>query len=266
MKKRIDIEKLLKWAYCEELPKAASGGGNGLAGASSWLMVEGYGQLMTQVDDNRYGVVPDFAVADGEPRADAVKVHAAVCDLDAIELDLPCDWNPMPEIEEHGKHCKSVLDAARFGIANARRRPVDIVRKHAILGGCPETEGEVPTLEVARNEYGHPIWFQMRIEHALDDKGNPVEHKWETADGWNRNTKAPKAGAYQKFFFDPDPIPVIISRGEYQIWHCCLGILAEELKEKLELWEVMGTERAVCPWQFEASRAPVILPDLKFFS
>ncbi|MCX2722599.1 hypothetical protein [Roseibium salinum] len=263
MKKRIDIEKLLKWAYCDELPKAGAGQGGALLSRSAWSMVEGFGQLLTSVDDNEYGVVPDFGPMDGDPHPDAIKVHAAVCELNALELDLPEGWNPMPEIARHEKHCKIVLDAARFGIANARRRPVDLVRRHAILGGCPDTDGEVPELKPLCNANGQPIWFQMRIEHALDENGEPVEHKWETEDGWNRNTKAPKAGAYQKFYFDPDPTEVIIARGEYQIWRSALSFVVEELRGKLEKWDVVSSDRPACPWENQEWRGPVVLPDLR---
>ncbi|MEO1110559.1 MAG: hypothetical protein AAFX90_21860, partial [Pseudomonadota bacterium] len=69
MKKQIDIEKLLKWAYCEELPKGGAHGG-GAVSYSSWCAVAGLAELGTLIDDNSYGVVPDLT-SSGEPDPDA---------------------------------------------------------------------------------------------------------------------------------------------------------------------------------------------------
>jgi len=262
MKKRIDIEKLLKWAYCEELPKGG-GSGAGMRASSAWASVESFMQLLTRVDDNEYGVVPTLSLEDGEPHEDALAVHAAVCALDELQLDFPADWNPMPEIEDFPE-CRQVLEAARFGIVNRRRSAADVVKRHAILGGCPDWAGEAPTREVVRNAHGEPVWFQMRVVQSLDEEGRPVEFRNETEDGWNRNTKAPKAGAYQKFVLKPDPTDIIISRGEYQIWRACLVMLVEDLRETLTSWTVTGMVRPACPWEGEGARGPLVYPDLRF--
>ena len=263
MKKRIDIEKLLKWAYCDELPK----GGNSSSGraGSAWASIESFMQLLTKIDDNEYGVVPTLSPLDGDPHDDALRVHEAVCDLDMLHIDFPLDWNPIPEIADFPE-CDHVLSAARFGIGCRRKTAAELVRKHAILGGCPDWEGDVPTREVVRNGNGAPIWYQMRITHSLDESGKAVEFRSETEDGWNRNTKAPKVGAYQKFILKPDPTGLIISRGEYQIWRSCLDILTEELAEKLTSWELTPSPRTACPWEGEGWHGPRILNDLRFYS
>lgn len=262
MKKRIDIEKLLKWAFCEELPKGGAGSSS-MRAASAWASVESFMQLLTRIDDNEYGVVPTLGLEDGEPHEDALAVHAAVSALDGLDLDFPEGWNPMPEIQEFPE-CRQVLEAARFGIVNRRRSAADVVKRHAILGGCPDWEGEVPKREVVRNAHGEPNWFMMRVVQSLDEEGRPVEFRNETEDGWNRNTKAPKAGAYQKFDLKPDPTDIIISRGEYQIWRASLGLLVEDLRETLTLWDLAESLRPACPWEAEGWRDPVILRDLRF--
>lgn len=222
-------------------------------------------QLLTKVDDNEYGVVPTLSPFDGEPHEDALAVHAAVCGLDGLQLDFPDDWNPMPEIADFPE-CRQALEVARFGIVNRHRTAAELVKRHAILGGCPDWEGETPVREVVRNGNGEPIWFQMRVVQSLGADGLPVEFRSETQDGWNRNTKAPKSGAYQKFVLKPDPAEIIIARGEYQIWRECLVLLIEELRKTLTSWALEETMRPPCPWEGEGWRGPVILPDLRFFS
>lgn len=264
MKKRIDIEKLLKWAYCEELPKALPDDfGKGTGERSAWQSIETYAQLLTRVDDNRYGVVSTLAAMDAEPHGDAVKVYEAVRALDDLRLTFPEGWNPMPEIDGHGAETERALVAARWGIANSRRTPSEIVQKHAILGGCPDWQGEVPAIKPVCNGDGRPVWFLTRVVNMLDEAGNPAEFRSETEDGWNRNTKAPKAGAYQRFRFDPDPTPTIMDRGTYQIWRRCLTLLVEKLAETLDQWRVEGPFRADCPWEGESGHGQAILPDLK---
>ncbi|MCK7611978.1 hypothetical protein [Roseibium sediminicola] len=258
MKKRIDIEKLLKWAYCEELPKGGSGGA-GMRAASAWASVESFMQLLTKVDDNEYGVVPTLSPFDGEPHEDALKVHAAVNALDQLELDFPENWNPMPCIEEHPEECASVMSQVRFGLRQRKRSASDIVRRHAILGGCPDWHGETPVLVARKNRNGQDAWFRMIVQQGSDPEGHPVEYRHETEDGWCRVQKAPKRGAYRKFHFDPDPVPCMIARGEYQIWCSCLAELVENLSENMELWHLNESNMEHCPWEPGAARAPRIL-------
>ncbi|WP_420415109.1 hypothetical protein [Roseibium sp.] len=257
MKQKICIEKLLKWAYCEELPKAGFEPGGAVR--SGWASIETFAQLLTKIDDNEYGVVPSLNVNDGDPHEDALRVHAAVCGLSDRVVDFPDGWNPMPEIGIHEKHCAMALSAARFGIKNANRQPFDLIRRHAILGGCPGWEGEVPELKTAKTRKGTDAWFRMRVDHSTDAFGRPVERKFETEDGWCYVRKAPKIGAYRKFFFDPDPVSVLIGRGEYQMWWSHLVKLAENLSGQLEKWDVQPSPRVAIPWETGAPEPARIL-------
>lgn len=246
--KRMTVEQLLKWAFCEELPKAGSGG-SGEAVRSAWVSIESFVQLLTKVDDNRYGVVPLLDSEAGDPHPDALIVFDAVAGLEKYSACIPHDWNPMPEIMAYPKQAELCLRAARFGIENANSSIFNLVRKHAILGGVPEWEGDVPELVPVCNESGQPIWFQMRMEQALDENGQPIERKFETADGWNRNTKAPKAGAYQKHYLDPDPVMTLIGRGEYLIWRSAMETIGMEVAGRLRDHAVIQCDRPWSPWE-----------------
>lgn len=262
MKKRIDIEKLLKWAYCEELPKAfPDKWGQGMGARSAWQSMETYAQLLTRVDENRYGVVPILSELEGEPHADALKVHAAVRSLGIAEICLPDGWHPMPEIAKYEAECKVALQAAFFGIKMVR--PAELVQKHAILGGCPDWRGEAPEIISIKNRNGQDIWFRMTVQQGTDADGYPVEYRHESEDGWCRVQKAPKRGAYRKFRFDPDPVPSMISRGEYVIWRSCLIELVEKLQENMELWQLEAVTKPLYPWDEGGAYEPRVLEALE---
>ena len=73
--KRMEIEALLKWAYCEELPKADAEMKGAEHVPSGWSAVSTYAQLLTVIDDNRYGVLPALSIEPGDPHPEAIAVH-----------------------------------------------------------------------------------------------------------------------------------------------------------------------------------------------
>lgn len=274
MKKKIDIEALLKWTYCEELPKDGARSG-GLAQKSSWGAVSAYGELLTSIDDNRYGVVPFLDTVDGDPHPDALAVHAAVMALDDLPLDFPDDWNPMPELAQFGHHGLTAVRAAlnkmmsvdEIGEWRLKRPLSNLVRRHALLGVVAEGEGMVPVLETVKGPDGGPLWFRETVDHWTDAFGVPRASRFEMADGWDAKRKRPKRGAYQKHALVPDPVPLLAERYEYQLWRASLDILTDELAGPLDAHEIIGTIRPVAPWsacQCEAMpRQSAILRDLK---
>ena len=68
MRKTIDIEKLVTWAYRDELPKAVGGSGGIASIRSGYESITQYGELLTMIDrTNVYGMVPAFAADDDGP-------------------------------------------------------------------------------------------------------------------------------------------------------------------------------------------------------
>ncbi|WP_029065612.1 hypothetical protein [Labrenzia sp. DG1229] len=275
MKKRINIEKLLKWAYCEELPKGEASGRDGPF--SSWDAVTSIGELGAWIDENRYGVVPDLMSA-GEPDPDAITVHATVATLDSCTFDLPDDWNPMPELLQFDDLATLALSAAKKklfltqsnGRMSWRRPPSQLIRQHAILGGAPDGYGDVPEREPLRGPNGGELWFRMRkqVIDTLDGKGR--EFSYEADDGWDLKRKVPKRGAYRKFHLVPDPVNALVARQEYVLWLECLNALAVRLTRTLSGFGIEKSARPVMPWRCSQrslqARQHAVLPDLKFFS
>lgn len=75
--REIEIERLLHWAYRDELPKRGIGDV-----ANDWERVSRYGELLTVIDDE-----PGFPVIMGPPHPDALTIERAVQGLHA-ELQL----------------------------------------------------------------------------------------------------------------------------------------------------------------------------------
>lgn len=291
----IDIEALVRWAYRDELPKAASVAGEGLAFGfrSGWGGVERYGELLAVVQEpdirNRYGLVPDFT-ATGEPHPDAVAVHEAVEALATLEFVQPEGWNPLSDMGDLGIDGPAAVArglarllvvedargadvalsrdlrsaAVKDGVARGqrlvlRRSPARLVIRQAILGGCPPWEAEAPERCVVM-EYGKPKWFR-RVVQVSDGAFGPASHEMEV-DGFDAKRRRPFPDAYQRFILDPDPADAVHARAEYEIWIAALGVLVEDLAGQLHAHAPTPPTRATRPWERDVN-AGRILPSLR---
>jgi hypothetical protein len=269
MKRTMDIEAVLRWAYREELPKAVDTGRDRPASVRpGWDAVESYAQLLTIIDCNRYGVLPNLAEP-GAPHPDAIAVWQAVRDLDGFEIVVPDDWAPMadigaldgeaPALAQQALARATVMDAAGRRRLKGQSR---LVEKHALLGGCPAWEMDVPEKKVVRQaKTGQPAWFLDRIIYDEILDGGYVE-RTVTVDGFNQTRRRPYPGAYQRTYLDPDPVPALVGRIEYEVWHAALGVLVNELDGALETVVVTAADRPLRPWDGEARAARRLLPSL----
>jgi hypothetical protein len=269
-RKKIGIEALLRWAYREELPRASAAPlvmGIGLPAASYGLV--GIAEYLTPIDAGM-GVNPFGVVAmpsERGPHQDAVTIAEAVAMLDGLDLELPEGWDPFEDMGEMGGHrSAAVADVLarltvvdREGKTRLRSSPGRLVVKHAILGGAPDWIGGVPEVKVVRGEKGQPRWFVRRRITLLGGESYEVE-----ADGFSSSARRPVAGAYQKTYLEPDPVPVGVERGEHEIWHAALDIMCDMLRIELEEWEVEPCARSARPWSDDAgsAREGRVLPDL----
>ncbi|SHN18369.1 hypothetical protein [Roseibium suaedae] len=253
--KLIDIEKLLRWAYCEELIKDKPQRTGPAPVKSAWASVGSFAELLTRVDDNRYGVLPDLD-SEGEPHPDAVCVHHAVARLDGRGIVLSRKWNPMPELMKFESYADQALDQARSvlvrtganGVPVLRQSLSVLVRKVAVLGHAPDGAGECPELKALTGANGAPIGFREVVEHSVGPFGEVREFAYEVDDGWDARRKGLKPGAYFKFQLSPDPIPVLVERGEFALYRMALDELAENLRGKLSEFEPVATRRSWRPW------------------
>ena len=269
--KTIGIEALLRWAYCEELPKAeAIGDAIGRCAprepGNHWKGTASVGALLTVVDAryNRFGVVAD-PTALSPPHNDAVAVGALVAELAALELDVPEDWCPLADFVLAGAMTEDEAAAATVrGLARVLRidaegrrtvgeRAARLVIRHAVLGGAPDREAEAPERKVV-SAHGKPKWFRMMQvwSGAVDADGNAVAGlgAWVDVevDGFNPRRRIPYPDAYQKQFFDPDPADAVVLRADYALWHAALGFLVAELGRAGLACTVGDSARPAMPW------------------
>lgn len=280
--KTIGIEALLRWAYCEELPKAeAIGGAVGAAGprtpGNHWGRAGEMRSLLAIVDAtyNRFGVVVD-PLALEPPHPDAIIVGETVAEVAGLDLDLPEGWCPLGDFVAAGAMTAEEAAAATVrGLARVLRvdadgrraageRLVRLVMRHAVQGGAPAWEEEPPERKLV-SSHGKPKWFRMTQVWvgAVDGEGNAIEGmgRWVDVevDGFNPKRRMPWPDAYQKHVFDPDPADAVVARAEYELWRAALAFLAADLAGRLTAHVVTDSPRAVMPW-VEGEGAGVGLP------
>ncbi|MBP2147945.1 hypothetical protein [Xanthobacter flavus] len=290
-RKTVDIEALLRWAYRDELPKAAAEGDETFVFRlrTGWGGVEKMGELLALVQEpdmcNRFGLFPD--AMEREPHPDAVAVFDAVERLGELVYAMPEEWNPLEDLGDLGADGPAAIargiglltttkafDAAGAEVSahampgesgavrkvqQMRRSPARIVIRHALLGGCPPWEAERPERAVVMHPMGRgPAWFR-KITVTSDGAFAPARYEVEV-DGFDYSRRRPYADAYQKTFLDPDPVDIVVSRAEYEIWHACLASLVSDL-QGLSAHHVLPSLRAARPWE-DREQGNRILPSL----
>ncbi|MFG1414040.1 hypothetical protein V5G24_23345 [Xanthobacter sp. VTT E-85241] len=269
--KTIDIEHLVRWAYCDELPKVGRPTSLVAAIRSGWSSLSRYGELLTVVQEpdilNQWGLVP-LEVEGGDPHPDALAVAAAVEDLAKLDVELPEGWNPLTDMgdlgEEGAEAVRRGLDRLSPLTEEGRRKvrqPLSrLVIRQAILGCAPAWEAGPPVRRVVSGANGKPRWFRQ-ITHLSPGAFGPVASVVEI-DGFNGSRQRPFPGAYRKFELVPDPAPIVVERGEYELWIAALGCLAETLADQgLSAHLVHHSARPARPWEAHVcsavSRPPV---------
>jgi hypothetical protein len=277
------VSAALKWAWGDELPKEpARQGPAGLAGASAWASILRYGEHGTIVDrqPNRYGCVPFDDAA--FPHEDAIRIYEAVVDLGGMAIEVPEGWHPMPDLAliDEALAAKAASDAlARATVTQEggevyfRMRPDALLVRHAIIGTVPDWRfDEAPEKRFECWPNGRQRWFlkqQTRMvigEHA--DGSQKIEVASVEVDGWSAKRQRPLAGAYRKAMLDPDPVPAMVARAEYQIFGQAMAALFEALCGRLETIDLQAPNWPETPWDDsaewgETARPGKVLPDLR---
>lgn len=258
--KTIGIEALLAWAYRDELPKAvdATPMGGALGFGAGWDSVSRQGELMADcVSDGRpnaYGVLPLAAWYGAPPHADALAVHEAVLRLAACEVEVPDGWSPLvglglSEQEQREAIARAAPRVFRQGLDGGRRFAFDVrelVRRYAILGGCPDWRVAPPKRRLVE-VCGQPAWFRVvRQRSVMFGDLRAVE-----IDGFDARRQRPFPDAYRKTVLTPDPALAVVDRAEYESWAAALDWLARDLSAAgaLGAHVVAASDRSLRPWE-----------------
>lgn len=268
MKRRMDIEALVRWAYRDELPKVAAGTASfAPVMKPAWDCIAKLGTLGTVIQENRYGVVA-LPCASDEPHTDALAVADAVARLDALVFDIPDGWAPLSDMGDLGalgasavaQGLASLTTTDETGATRLRRPLSRLVIRQAVLGVAPEWRSEVPEVREVRR-FGRPAWFR-RVVMEGEGAFGPVTHEVEV-DGYDSKRGRPYADAFRKFYLDPDMVPVVTARAERELWQGALCILAEDLAQvRLVAHEVLPPSSPARPWEVAEVEGPRILPSL----
>lgn len=280
-RRRMTISEALRWAWSEELPKepAAAFYAPPAGYVSAFAAVSGFGELHSIVDrqPNRFGCIP-FDRAD-HPHPDALRMAAAVSSLAECEVDVPANWQPMPELLAlddalAARAARDVIERTTVrtdaGVRRFRSRADALVVRYAILGVTPPWQlSTIPERRYEAFANGVHRWFVQRPVSTVigenPDGTDMIETSIVEVDGWSARLKRPVAGAYRKPYLDPDPLPVMVARAEYEQLTAALAMLAAELAASLQTIELMPDAWPERPWERSDAdaRKAKILPDLR---
>lgn len=235
MMKKIEIEKLLTWAFVHELPKVGAGNGGTAVGYSSWNAIADIASLGTMIDrtPNPYGAIPGY-IYEGEPAPDAVLVGDAVRALAGRDgFEIAAGWHPFPEWQDpHGlirAEVERIADEQRDRSDRLNgRHVVNLVVSSAMLGRGPSWEAAAPTARPMLGPKGKPIWFVDR--KAKDSLGRTYTYR---DNGYDQKRHRPIKGAYRRWTLNRPLRGDILARLDWQLWQSALEVLHESLRERL---------------------------------
>lgn len=244
MKRSLSIEKLLHWAYREELAKQDFLG----AETQFWSSMA---ELGTKVSSSGNGLQAYAAIIGNGVHPDALAVHREVMALDRSDDGthgaMQPDWHDpaallsdMPE---------AVRALAAEAVKGYRVQIGMLVIRCARNATMPDWRAEPPVERVVRSpRTGQPAWF-IRERVPVFSAGVKVGEEIAERDGFDRTQRRPKPAAYRKTFYDPDPGTIVDLRADYACWHAALEALTESLGQGLQEHCVLPPRAAALPWE-----------------
>lgn len=218
--KRVDTEKLLQWAFRDELPKDQDRRGGGPDISPMFRLAD----LGTRVDD--WSAEPGFPRALGAPHPDALEIEAAVLSL----ADAVIDW-PATRRSAIGPVAGLLADDEP-GLARLTIGIPGLVAMHARMGTRPRWDmTPLPEPVIGRN--GKPV---VRF---LGADGRAVE-------GRRGRHYGPQAHCPLMWF--PAPREAAFARIEYSIWWQALDTLADHLAGRLADHAPLPPAAHPSPW------------------
>jgi hypothetical protein len=253
-KKPIDIEKLLQWAMRDELPK-----GRPVTADPEYLIGRPRPgtfrapTAQTNMHDDSLGFVP------GLPCEDATRVAEALRGLDncarlADVDDARCLF---------GGAIRPIAGEAIASLMTASFEMRTITLKHAVMGTRPEWYSDHPTpaqLKVAyRDARG---WLRERpLVHGIDEDGIVVMLQPGRTKRERQVYDLDMSPRSPINWCSPSPLDIGHMRAEYLTWYVALDMLARDLADRLDAFEVLAPAVARRPWETGQTPEPNVLSD-----
>lgn len=253
----VDVEHVIRWAWTEELIKAEPEDGviGGSALAPAWARM--VGTSSTGIRLNRYGVAYD-PYCRSEPHPDALRVAAAVYDLDNMTVHEEPDGDFWGIWRDHGRLGDAALASAWGMVARElsdgsghsllRGLASSTVVSVALSGSWPEWRGVAPKAVSECWPNGKPKWLRL-VDRPVewDADGVATRSVKVEVDGYSSLRQRPYPSAYRAERLAPDPVPVLAARIRWALIHAWMTQVAADI-DGLGGRTITPPARPVAPW------------------
>ncbi len=230
MKKEVPIDKLLQWAYGDELLKNPNLLEPGTLASIYGPMLK-FGQYYCRIDQASGGDWPWMPEIAGPPHVDALKLDAAVAGLKSYEI-------PWPESKEY------IMGAL------APMTPDDDSR---LKYNAPGVKGMIITCATLKHT---PQWGpEIPKPNGITAGRNNVMVVPPKGSG----ERIYKDGAHCPLIYEPKHAEVARERIEYAAWHGAIRKIADDLADNLTAHRPISPMAAERPWAGEQNRETRIL-------
>ena len=226
----ITVEELVSWAFAElSLVGLTEKGSEEPAQRTLARMVDRIGTMSVR------------------PHPDAVAVAAAVAGLDQCDVAIEAEWNGVADwSDSHGLVAAAVQGVvaglSRLGQGRRIERVVGLLVTQARRGEPADWQADLPEIRLVTAR-GKPRWFVKASLVASGGRVCEIE-----ADGFDRQARRPKPGAYRKYEFADDPTFQIEGRLDYQLWVLALRYIHDVVSPVLVERRLSAFGRRLAPW------------------
>ncbi len=268
----VSIEKLVRWCVVDEWPKERETAGLGGGMGSGWGATESYVKLLTVIDENRYGVVPDVGGA-GDVHPDAVVVGEALQRLCADGGPVLAEIDPAWLVgdlvwrvgerqgDEAGREAlawmmpraiEALGRVVAIDAAGARRAklPLDALLVRSALLGAPEWRMAAATWGQVKRPNGTLVW-RRKARRAVDWNEEGEAIRWADVEvdvpptpGGRRRI----ADAYPAMAVMPFDDDTVVDRARHVLWRTALRALAAAVAGQLADHALIDDGAASMPW------------------
>jgi hypothetical protein len=261
MKRSVEIEKLLHWAFRDELPKRQTSAAEGI-----WDRLQQYGYLGGVDGDPGHGAAQRYAHF-GLPHPDAEKIEKAVAALP----DLVIDWaveaetilgdliglvDPRPKPRRDTTIVYNDKHRDKLGRRSEKVRPIPAAPRDVMLVRSFRT---ATLVAVHATKATQPDLISEQPRPQLVTPAHGMKSRAMILGGECRGKDLYTTGTYCPVRWSPSPTSIAIDRGDYLAWWRGLARLAGTLK--LDAHEALPPAAPEYPWLTPRTEPAVFLED-----